>query len=37
MNKKTIIFLSTIIAFAFTSTAQEKEEHSIKVIGTAEM
>lgn len=36
--KKTILILSAIFAFAFTIKAQEtKEEHSIKVIGTAEM
>lgn len=36
--KKTILILSAIFAFAFTTKAQEtKDEHSIKVIGTAEM
>lgn len=36
--KKTILILSAVFAFAFTSKAQEeKKEHSIKVIGTAEM
>lgn len=36
--KKTILILSAIFAFAFTTKAQEtKGEHSIKVIGTAEM
>ena len=36
--KKTILILSAVFAFAFISKAQEtKNEHSIKVIGTAEM
>ncbi len=36
--KKIILILSAIFAFAFTTKAQEtKAEHSIKVIGTAEM
>lgn len=35
--KKTILILAAIFAFAFTTKAQEtKNEHSIKVIGTAE-
>lgn len=36
--KKVILILSAILAFAFTTKAQDtKTEHSIKVIGTAEM
>ena len=36
--KKIILILSAILAFAFTTKAQDtKTEHSIKVIGTAEM
>jgi uncharacterized protein YggE len=36
--KKVILILSAIVAFAFTTNAQEtKGEHSIKVIGTAEL
>jgi uncharacterized protein len=36
--RKTILILSAFIAFSFTGKAQDKkEEHSVKVIGTAEM
>ena len=36
--KKTILIISAIFAFAFTTKAQDaKAEHSIKVIGTAEL
>lgn len=36
--KKIILILSAILAFAFTTKAQDtKDEHSIKVIGTAEL
>src|ERR1043165_8208257 len=35
--KKTILLLSAILAFSFTTKAQEKNEHSIRVVGTAEM
>src|SRR3989344_5708855 len=35
--KKIILILSVILALAFTANAQDTKEHSIKVIGTAEM
>lgn len=38
MTKKTTLFLAVIFAFTFTIKAQEnKNEHSVKVVGTAEM
>lgn len=38
MTKKTTLFLAAIFAISFTTKAQEnKNEHSVKVVGTAEM
>lgn len=37
MNTKTILAVITFCVFAFTAESQDKKEHSIRVIGTAEM